>query len=88
MDVVGAVKPTAVIEGSTDLVTIFTLPSGFRPKSVMVTLCQGPGAAEWMLHIATNGTASFARHRGAGAAGYTDVATSAWLPFHATFLRA
>lgn len=88
VDVVGAVKPTAVIEGSTDLVTIFTLPSGFRPKSVMVTLCQGPGAAEWMLHIATNGTASFARHRGAGAAGYTDVATSAWLPFHATFLRA
>ena len=86
--VVGAVKPKSEIEGSGTAVTIFTLPEGYRPKVNTVTVCQGSGAAEWTFTLSTAGVGSFSRHRSAGSTGYVNTATTAWLPFHVTFIRA
>ena len=84
VEIRGAVKPTSAITGSGDNYTIFTLPSGYRPDSLIHVLCQGSGTFNWLLSITTGGIVRFARY--SNGSQYVDTSTSSWLPFQATFL--
>ena len=89
VEIRGAVTPTTAITGSDAYHTIFSLPVGYRPSSMIYLLCQGSGTAVWMLRINPNGDVSFARYRRGDAwdtADVNDTNTGAWLPFQATYL--
>lgn len=79
----GSIKPSAEIAGSSDKVTIGTLPSGYRPKVQIGVVCQGSSRAVWLLDITSNGVVSFSRYR--DETGYITASTSVWLNFHVMF---
>ena len=84
VEVRGIVAPASDIDGSTDMHTIFTLPVGYRPSSLIYIVCQGSGACTWLLRVNTSGTVDFSRYRNGD--GFTTADTDTWLPFQATFL--
>lgn len=84
VEIRGAVKPSAAITGSTTNYTIFTLPSGYRPDSIVYERCQGSGAYSWLLTVTSSGLVRFARYNDGSQ--YVSTSTSSWLPFHVTFL--
>jgi hypothetical protein len=79
----GKVKPKNQVAAE-GVLTIGTLPAGYRPLDEECILCQGSGEAIWTLKISTEGviTASLYRDR----AGYKAISTTTVLPFHITFL--
>ena len=79
----GTIKPAAVIKGSSDNVTIFTLPSGYRPPRQVAFRCQGSGTYSWLLTITTGGVVRFSRYN--DGAKYVDTSTTSWLPFDVMF---
>jgi hypothetical protein len=83
VEVRGIVTPTSAITGDTDMHTIFTLPAGYRPSSLIYVVCQGSGACTWLLRVNTSGTVDFSRYR--NGEGFTTAAADTWLPFQATF---
>lgn len=84
VEIRGAVKPTAAIEGSDTTHTIFTLPEGYRPDSVIRALCQGSHWYHWLLMVKTTGEVSFSRYSDGN--NFMEAPTSAWLPFQLTFI--
>lgn len=84
VEIRGTVKPLNEIEYSTDYTTIFTLPSGYRPDTSVFTICQGSGHTIWLMQVNTSGNVGLTRYRNGDTA--TTVPTTAWLPFHCTFL--
>lgn len=78
----GAVSPNEEIAGSNTGVTIFTLPSGYRPTKVLTKVCQGSDKNTWLLEVKVNGNVTFARY---GTTEYASVGTTAWLPFETSF---
>lgn len=90
VEVRGTVTPKADIAYSTSYVTIFTLPSGYRPHTNIYTICQGSGTCVWNLRVEKGGAVGLARYRngnaGATALAPTSDSDGTWLPFHCTFL--
>lgn len=84
VEIRGAVKPVAVIAGSNTASTIFTLPEGYRPDSIIRALCQGSGGYHWMLTVNAAGAVSFSRYSDGNV--FVDTPTTAWLPFQLTFI--
>lgn len=82
----GIVSPAAAFTGSTDKITIGTLPSGYRPRRQQNLLCQGSGLAKWLLTVETNGVVACSRYH--DNSGYAQATTSSWMPFSATFMTA
>lgn len=89
VEIRGQITPAVNIEGSADMHTIFTLPEGYRPNSVIYVTCQGSGACTWLLRVTPGGSVDFSRYR--DGSGFIDVVaatstSSTWLPFQVTFL--
>lgn len=84
VEIRGAVKPTSAIAGSDTTHTIFTLPEGYRPDSVIRVVCQGSYWYHWLLMVKTNGEVSFSRYSDGN--NFLEAPTSAWLPFQLTFI--
>ena len=77
----GVIAPTKSI--SADSLTVaFTLPSGYRPSSLVSDICQGSGSNRWLLSIEASGNAVVSRY---GITEYIAIPTTAWLPFHAIY---
>ena len=64
------------------VVSIFTLPTGYRPSNAIFEICQGSGKNVWLLTINSNGTVQFSRY---GTNANATARTSAWLCFNKTF---
>lgn len=79
----GVVSPNSSITASNTGVTIFTLPSGYRPSKPVYELCQGSGRNVWLLSITTGGLVQISRY---GTTSNIDIGTSAWLIFNKSFL--
>ena len=85
----GAATPVNDIAGSNTNYTMFTLPSGYRPKVAISTVAQGSGNCKWQLNIGTNGNVSFSRYSNEnGSQTAAGGSPGAWLPFYATFFTA
>lgn len=80
----GTAKPTASITGGNTEVSMFTIPSGYRPKQRVTVICQGSGQRTWLLTLGPNGNAFFSRCRDQD--GFFTVGTSEWLPFNACYI--
>lgn len=77
------------IVADTNYTTICTIPTGYRPATMINVLCQGNGTETYLLRINTNGTVQFARYR--NAAGTYQTITSSknvWLPFSVSWIVA
>ena len=82
----GVVKPAAAITGNVNRHTFCTIPSGLRPSTETVLPMQGSGTARWTFRIdPASGAVSFARYTQGGES-YISAPTTAWLPFHATWI--
>ena len=87
--VCGAATPVNDIAGSNTQYTMFTLPSGYRPKVALSSIQQGSGNARWQLQVSTNGGVSFSRYADEnGLATANGGSPGAWLIFSVTFLTA
>jgi uncharacterized repeat protein (TIGR02543 family) len=94
VEVRGVITPLSdIVYTSSNISTeyrMFLLPPGYRPTSSVYAICQGSGAATWMLHVATSGWVTFGRYRlgdaWATAKAPVDNTNGAWLPFQCTFL--
>ncbi len=87
--VCGAATPVNDIAGSNTQHTMFTLPSGYRPKVALSSIQQGSGNARWQLQVSTNGGVSFSRYADEnGLATASGGSPGAWLIFSVTFLTA
>jgi len=84
VEIRGAVKPVVAIPGSGTAYTIFTLPEGYRPDSVIRALCQGSIGYHWLLTINAAGAVSFSRYSDGNA--FVEAPTTAWLPFQLNFI--
>ena len=86
----GEIQPTQSISGSTTYYPICTLPAEYAPHHEVIVLQQGSNQSVWMLRIFRRDHAEhpckvmFARFRSGNA--WAEAATSAWLPFHATWI--
>lgn len=83
VEVRGIVTPTVEIPYSTEHITIFTLPEGYRPSMPLYILCQGTGNCVWLLRVNTDGAVGFARYRNGET--NTSAAAGVWLPFNVTY---
>lgn len=83
IEIRGIVSPKSDLAGSNTGVTIFTLPSGYRPTKTVYEICQGSGRNVWLLTINTNGTVQFSRY---GITANATANTSAWLCFNKIFM--
>lgn len=83
VELTGAAKPTRVITGSADTVTICTLPSGYRPAQTVYEICHGSGTDTWLLTISAAGNVMFSRYERDKS--YYDTTANTWLPIHAVF---
>ena len=79
----GVVSPAKTLTSSATSVTMFTLPVGYRPDTVKYLVCHGSIKNIWLLTVSTTGAVSVARY---GTTGFTDMTTSAWLPFNFEFV--
>lgn len=86
----GEIQPTQKIAGSTTYYTICTLPEAFAPHHDIMSLHQGSDQSIWMLRIYGRDSGEnackvkFTRYRSGGSWASAD--TSAWLPFHVTWI--
>lgn len=86
----GEIQPTASISGSTTYYAICTLPEKYAPHHDLTVLQQGSNQAIWMLRIFKRDHAEypckvmFSRYRSGSS--WASVSSSAWLPFHATWI--
>ena len=86
----GEIQPAQSISGSTTYHPICTLPTAYAPHHDITVLQQGSNQSIWMLRIFRRDHAEhpckvmFARYRSGNA--WAEAATSAWLPFHATWI--
>ena len=62
VEVSGTCNPTKTLTSSTSLITMFTLPVGYRPSKRVIAMCKGSGVDSWMLMIETDGVVSFSRY--------------------------
>ena len=80
----GVVSPTKTLTSSATSIAMFTLPDGYRPTKAKYLVCPGSIKNSWLLTVSpTDGTVSVARY---GTSGFTDMTTSAWLPFNFEFV--
>ena len=88
--VCGAATPVNDIAGSNTQHTMFTLPSGFRPKVVASSIQQGSGNCRWQMQVGSgNGAVTFSRYADEnGLATAAGGSPGAWLVFCMTFLTA
>lgn len=78
----GVLTPTTELTSSTSGITMFTLPSGYRPSRPIMRVCQGSGKNTWLLEVKTNGTVTLSRY---GTTANTTLGTNTWLPFDESF---
>ena len=79
----GALKNTSATTLNATHVKVFTIPSGYRPSQDMIIVCQGSGANKFIMQITTSGAVNFGRY---GTTSFSEVASGAWFPFHATWI--
>ena len=84
IDLSGAVKPKNNISGSATEYTICTVPDGYRPSSQIDLIMPGSTQYKWLLRIYPAGSVTFSRY--SASTSYAQASTSAWLPFHATWV--
>ena len=78
------------ISGSTTYYPICTLPAEYAPHHEVIVLQQGSDRSIWMLRIFRRDHADypckvmFSRYRSGSS--WASAATTAWLPFHATWI--
>lgn len=82
VEVRGVLSPTTAVTASSNGVTMFTLPTGFRPSKPTYAICQGSGKNTWLLSVTTAGAVQISRY---GVSGNTDIPTTAWLVLNITF---
>ena len=83
----GVLKPKRTLTSDSSLTytyTMFTLPSAYRPNSVIVAVMQGSGQRVWEMQVGTDGVVSTSRLR--DSSGYTNYSNTTWLPFHLTWI--
>ena len=86
----GEIQPTKSISGSTTYYPICTLPAAYAPHHDVIVLQQGSNQSIWMLRIFQRDHAEypckvmFSRYRSGSS--WASAATTAWLPFHATWI--
>ena len=86
----GEIQPTQSISGSTTYYPICTLPAEYAPHHEVIVLQQGSDRSIWMLRIFRRDHADypckvmFSRYRSGSS--WASAATTAWLPFHATWI--
>lgn len=86
----GEIQPTASISGSTTYYSICTLPEKYAPHHDVIALQQGSNQTIWMLRIFSKDAEEnpckvmFARYRNGDA--WATASSTAWLPFHATWI--
>lgn len=81
--VYGAFKPTAALAANDTLHTVFTLPAGYRPYTIIRTLCHGSGKNTWLCVVNSSGVVSMSRY---GISAYAAAGTDSWLPIDVLFL--
>lgn len=90
VEIHGEIKPTKSISGGTTYYSICTVPYDYAPHHDVCVLQQGTTQQIWMLRIFNRdhethaGKVMFARCRSGSS--WSDVGTSTWLPFHATWI--
>lgn len=86
VEIGGIISPTAADNavGSHTIVPIFTLPTGCRPALEFYQLQQGSQQSIWQLSVGADGTVGASRYRNGST--LANPGTSAWMPFHATFI--
>lgn len=85
VEVRGIVTPTSDIAYSNDIISIFTLPEGYRPSSPIYVVCQGSGNCVWLLQVTSGGEVGFSMYRNGNT--NTTATAGVWLPFQVTFLN-
>ena len=80
----GVVKPTDTLTGSNTMISIFSIPNGYRPSENLTTVCQGSGVCVWIFTVTPNGNCCFSRYR--DGTGLQNASSSVWLPFNVTFM--
>ena len=84
VSITGMVKPKSAINGSDTEYTICTVPTGYRPTQCIIQVMQGSTQYRWCLKVNSGGSVTFSRY--AASTSYAQASTSAWLPFHATWI--
>lgn len=90
VEIQGELQPKDDITGGTTYWPICTIPEAYAPHHDVCVLQQGSTQQIWMLRIygrndtVNVGKVMFARCRSGNA--WSDVTTSTWLPFHATWI--
>lgn len=82
IEIRGAVSPTSELAASNTGVTIFTLPTGYRPTKNVYEICQGSNKNVWLLTITSGGNVQISRY---GTTTNINVPVNAWLTFNKTF---
>jgi len=86
----GEITPVSAITGSATEHIIAELPEGFAPKYSQTYLCQGTGAALWMLRAYAAGDENypskltFGRYRSGGS--YANCNSGNWLPISVSWI--
>lgn len=80
----GAVTNSAAATYNTTPVTMFTVPSGYRPPAAVYAVMNGTGYNKWLFAINPNGNATIQRYGSATAA--VQCAAGSWLPFSITYV--
>lgn len=78
----GQLTPVSNIAGSSNAVSMGTLPTGFRPSGTVWVVCHGSGKNIWLGTVYTNGNVGIARY---GVTEIVDIPAGAWLPFSFVF---
>lgn len=82
VQVIGILSPSSNTNniGSSAGVTIFTMPTGYRPVMQLVSLFQGTSTAFFTITINPTGVTTLHRYRNEN--GYVTPTTDVWMPFH------
>ena len=81
----GIATPAKDIEGSSEQVTMFTIPQEIAPQMAEYRICQGSYQNRWLLSIATNGNVTFSRY--ARSEDYDTCEIENWLPFSCVYFK-
>ena len=82
VEIRGIATPVEEVTASTSGVTMFTLPTGFRPSRNVYEICQGSNRNVWLLTITAGGNVQISRY---GTTTNINVPVNAWLTFNKTF---
>ena len=79
----GVFKNNSSVTSSTTAVKFATIPSGYRPSTEQVKVCQGSDMNRWTLIVNSSGEMFWSRY---GTSSYATASSGRWLPYTMTYM--